>query len=112
VFTYDGRQVCAFKPQGFSAEGVSRQLVSLSSDTLATAVGCSVRCYETAQGRPVGEALNHSLEVKAVCLSQVRSLRALSVLACVCWVSTARYAWLVPSCRTLDGGRLQNTVTG
>lgn len=73
VFTYDVRQVCAFKPQGLSAEGVSRQLVSISSDTLAAVVGCSVRCYETAQGRPVGEALNHSLEVKAVCLSQVRS---------------------------------------
>lgn len=72
MYTYDGRQVCAFKPQGLSTEGVSRQLVSLSSDTLATAVGCSVRCYETAQGRPVGEVLNHSLEVKAVCLSQVR----------------------------------------
>lgn len=74
VYTYDGRQVCAFKPQGLSTEGVSRQLVSLSSDTLATAVGCSVRCYETAQGRPVGEVLNHGLEIKAVCLSQVRGM--------------------------------------
>ncbi len=71
VFTYDGRLVCAFKPQGLSAEGVSRQLVSLSNDTLATAVGCNVRCYETAQGRAVGDLLNHSSEVKAVCLSQV-----------------------------------------
>lgn len=75
VFTYDGRQVCAFKPQGLSAEGVSRQLVSLSNETLATAAGCSVRCYETAQGRSVGDPLNHSSEVKVVCLSQVgRSL--------------------------------------
>lgn len=78
MFAYDGRQVCALKPQGLMSPegGVSRQLVSLSSDTLAVAVGGGgssgvVRCYETAQGRPVGEVLNHSLEVKAVALSQV-----------------------------------------
>lgn len=71
VFTYDGRQVCALKPQGLGAEGVSRQLVSLSNDTMAVAVGRSVHCYETAQGRAVGDAVNHGLEVKAVCLSQV-----------------------------------------
>lgn len=72
VFTYDGRQVCMIRPQGLNPEGVSTQQISLSSDTLAAAVGSTVRCYETAQGRLVGEVLNHSLEVKAVVLSQVR----------------------------------------
>lgn len=71
VYTYDGSQVCAFRPQGLTLEGFSRQLVSLSNDTLAMAVGCNVYCYETAQGRPVGEVLNHCLDVKAVCISQV-----------------------------------------
>ena len=75
VFTYDGRQVCSIRPTGLNPEGVSRQLISLSNDTLAAAVGCSVRCYETAQGRPVGEPVTHNLEVKAVCLSQVCACR-------------------------------------
>jgi hypothetical protein len=84
VFTYDGRQVCALKPQGLSAEGVSRQLVSLSNDTMAVAVGRTVRCYETAQGRAVGDVVNHSLEVKAVALSQVR-VQERRGTAGLCW---------------------------
>jgi hypothetical protein len=74
VFTYDERQVCAVRPHGLSPEGVSRQLISLSNDTVAAAAGCSVHCYETAQGRPVGEVLTFNQDVKAVCLSQVSTL--------------------------------------
>jgi intraflagellar transport protein 80 len=57
--------------QGTGVEGLNRQLISLSNDTIALASGSSVRCFETAQGRPVGQQVNHSLEVKAICLSQV-----------------------------------------
>jgi intraflagellar transport protein 80 len=57
--------------QGSGLEGINRQLISLSNDTLALASGSSIRCFETAQGRPVGQLLNHNLEVKAGRLSQV-----------------------------------------
>ncbi|KAF6258571.1 intraflagellar transport protein 80 [Scenedesmus sp. NREL 46B-D3] len=72
VFTYEGRPVCGLKlqGQGTGAEALHRQLISLSNDTLAVASGSSVRCFETAQGRPAGQQVNHSLEIKAVCLSQ------------------------------------------
>lgn len=72
MLTYEARQVCAIKPPGLRPDGISRQLVSLSPDTLALTMGSSVRCFDTAQGRPLGEALSHSVQVKAVALSQVR----------------------------------------
>jgi hypothetical protein len=74
--------VYAIKPPGVRLEGLSRQAVSLSSDTLALAAGASVRCFETAQGRPVGDALVHGADVAAVCLSQAGTAadRLLAVL--------------------------------
>jgi hypothetical protein len=74
-YTYDGRPVCSLKLQGQGSglECLNRQLISLSNDTLALASGTTVRCFETAQGRPVGQQLSHKLEVKAVSLSQVRN---------------------------------------
>ncbi|WIA18978.1 hypothetical protein OEZ85_003645 [Tetradesmus obliquus] len=73
VYTYEGRPVCSLKLQGQGSglEGLNYQLISLSSDTLALASGSSIRCFETAQGRPVGQHISHNLEVKAVCLSQL-----------------------------------------
>lgn len=68
--------MCVVKPVGVQTEGISRQMISLSNDTLAVAAGSSVRCFDTAQGRPMGEVINHTLEIKAVALSQVRTLNA------------------------------------
>lgn len=73
INTYEGRPVCTLKlqGQGVGCEGLNPQLISLSNDTLAVVSGNSVQCFETAQGRPVGEQYNHGLEINAICLSQV-----------------------------------------
>lgn len=85
VYTYEGRPVCSLKLQGQGSglEGLNYQLISLSSDTLALASGSSIRCFETAQGRPVGQHISHNIEVKAVCLSQVSSYIAARCAAAV-----------------------------
>lgn len=72
IFTYEGRPVSNLKPSGLRLEVLSEQLISLSNDTVAFSTGSVLRCFDTAQGRAVGDAVTHKQEVKAVRLSQVR----------------------------------------
>jgi intraflagellar transport protein 80 len=72
IFTYEGRPVSSLKPSGLRLEVLSEQLISLSNDTVAFSTGNILRCFDTAQGRAVGDAVTHKQEVKAVRLSQVR----------------------------------------
>jgi intraflagellar transport protein 80 len=58
---------------GLRIEFLDQQTVSLSSDTLAVlehAGSCALRFFDSAQGRQLGEPFSHSLEVRAVALSQ------------------------------------------
>jgi hypothetical protein len=51
-------------------------MLSLSNDTLAVVdagapgAGSTVRFFDAAQGRPIGEPFSHSLDVKEIALSQ------------------------------------------
>lgn len=78
IFTYEGRQVCNPKFQGLRTELLNRQMVALSNDTLAVldqgaggVPGATVRFFDTAQGRAIGDAFTHTLEIKEIGLSQV-----------------------------------------
>ncbi|MEW5301900.1 MAG: hypothetical protein WDW36_004725 [Sanguina aurantia] len=76
LYTYEGRQICNPKFQGLRTELLNRQMISLSNDTLAVldqqaAAGATIRFFDTAQGRPMGEPHTHTLEVNAIALSQV-----------------------------------------
>jgi intraflagellar transport protein 80 len=54
-------------------------MLSLSNDTIAvvdvgvSTAGSTVRFFDTAQGRPIGEPFTHSLDIKEIALSQVGS---------------------------------------
>lgn len=83
--------MCNPKPPGLRPELLSTSQVSLSNDTLAVVEGAaatSVRFYDTAQGRPLGEAYQHTCAVQQIALSQVGGrwkqggLPACSVLFC------------------------------
>uniref|UniRef100_A0A7S0WTZ1 Intraflagellar transport protein 80 homolog n=1 Tax=Chlamydomonas leiostraca TaxID=1034604 RepID=A0A7S0WTZ1_9CHLO len=77
LFTYEGRQICNPKFQGLRPELLNRQMLALSNDTIAVldagqaTNGSTVRFFDTAQGRPIGEPFTHSLEIKDISLSQV-----------------------------------------
>lgn len=75
LFTYEGRQICNPKAQGLKSDFLSSNMLSLSNDTLAVMEGpgsSSIRFLDTAQGRQMGDAYVHGLEVKQIGLSQVR----------------------------------------
>ena len=68
---------------GLHPELLNQQMMGLSNDTVAVlevgaqSTGNTVRFFDAAQGRPIGEPFTHSLEIKEIHLSQV----------CVCvWV--------------------------
>ncbi|KAJ9526633.1 hypothetical protein QJQ45_017601 [Haematococcus lacustris] len=77
LFTYEGRQICNPRSQGLRTELLNRQMISLSNDTVAvldagqTSNGSTVRLFDAAQGRPMGEPIQHHLEIREVALSQV-----------------------------------------
>ncbi len=59
--------------------------MSLSNDTVAVldtsvtagpGAGATLRFFDTAQGRPLGEPFSHTLEIKELALSQVRQIGA------------------------------------
>ncbi|KAK9814722.1 hypothetical protein WJX72_010508 [[Myrmecia] bisecta] len=73
ICTYEGRQVCNPKFQGLRTEFLSKQLLSLSNDTLAIVDktdGKTIRFFDTAQGKPSGDVLVHSMDIAEVALSQ------------------------------------------
>jgi hypothetical protein len=80
--------VCNPKPPGLRPELLSTSQVSLSNDTLAVVEGAaatSVRFYDTAQGRPVGEAYQHTCAVQQIALSQVGGWLQGSHMHCPGW---------------------------
>lgn len=66
-----------YLPAGLRPELLNRDMLSLSNDTIAVldagqaTNGSTVRFFDTAQGRPIGEPFTHSLEIKEISLSQV-----------------------------------------
>ena len=99
--------MCSPKPQGLRCELLSRAMLSLSNDTLAVMEGPSsgtVRFFETAQGKPLGEAYTHWTAAVQVALNQV-GLFIFLALTCylgLSWHCTARFCpllvrWLVVS---------------
>eukprot|EP00798_Chlamydomonas_sp_ICE-L_P008266 gene8266-1535_t len=81
LYTYEGRQICNPKMTGLRTELLNQQMISLSTDTVAVldqgaaqGGGSLVRFFDAAQGRPVGEPMTHSLEIKAISLSQTGSI--------------------------------------
>jgi intraflagellar transport protein 80 len=73
VFSYEGRQLSAPKLAGLQPEFLNRSCLTLSNDVLALVDrtdGRTVRLFETASGRPLGDPLAHHLEVVEVALNQ------------------------------------------
>uniref|UniRef100_A0A7S3R5J7 Intraflagellar transport protein 80 n=1 Tax=Dunaliella tertiolecta TaxID=3047 RepID=A0A7S3R5J7_DUNTE len=77
LYTYEGRQLCNPKFPGLHPELMNQQMLGLSNDTIAVmevgaqSSGTTVRFFDAAQGRPIGEPFQHSLEIKEIQLSQV-----------------------------------------
>lgn len=79
IITYEGRLICNPKFQGLRTELLNAQMISLSNDAVAVldqaAQGAAtVRFFDTAQGRPLGDAFTHNLEIKEVALSQAGTI--------------------------------------
>ncbi|EFJ41230.1 intraflagellar transport protein IFT80 [Volvox carteri f. nagariensis] len=78
IYTYEGRQICNPRFQGLRTELLNADMISLSNDTIAVldqqASGTTVRFFDTAQGRPLGEPWSHTLEVKEIALSQAGTI--------------------------------------
>jgi len=76
LYSYEGRQTCNPKFQGLRTEFLNAQSVSLSNDVLALidrADSKSVRFFDTAQGKPIGNPITHTLEITEIALNQMGS---------------------------------------
>ncbi|KAG2494842.1 hypothetical protein HYH03_007082 [Edaphochlamys debaryana] len=78
IYTYEGRQICNPRFQGLRTELLNAQMITISNDTIAVldqqASGTTVRFFDTAQGRPLGDPWSHTLEVKEIALSQAGTI--------------------------------------
>lgn len=79
IITYEGRLVCNPKFQGLRTELLNADMISISNDSVAVldqaaAGAATVRFFDTAQGRPIGDAFTHTLEIKEVALSQAGTI--------------------------------------
>uniref|UniRef100_A0A061RJ59 Intraflagellar transport protein 80-like n=1 Tax=Tetraselmis sp. GSL018 TaxID=582737 RepID=A0A061RJ59_9CHLO len=73
VYTYEGRQLSTPKHPGLQTGFLNRASASLADDSLAIidrSDGRTVRLFDTASGRPLGEPVAHHQELTAVALSQ------------------------------------------
>ena len=74
IYSYDGcRQLSAPKSAGLDTEHLNGASASLSSDVLAVidrSDGRTVRLFEAANGKPLGQPVVHHLELTAVALNQ------------------------------------------
>lgn len=79
----------SFFSLGLHPELLNQQMMGLSNDTIAVmevgaqSTGTTVRFFDAAQGKPMGEPFTHSLEIKEIQLSQVRVSVLLIVYASV-----------------------------
>lgn len=76
LYSYEGRQICNPKFQGLRPELLNMQSIALSKDVLAIvdrSTSKSVRFFDCAQGKPLGEEVTHALEVTEITLNQIGS---------------------------------------
>lgn len=73
IYTYEGRPICNPKFQGLRTEFLNKQMVSLSNDTLAIldqSGATTIRFFDTAQGKALGEPFTHTMEIRDIGLNQ------------------------------------------
>lgn len=74
VYSYEGRQLSNPKFQGLRTEFLNGESISLSEDTLAVidrSDSKSVRFFESATGKQIGEPLVHTIEISDLSLNQI-----------------------------------------